>query len=167
MPNMTASTQGKSRGVEVFPIRSEGDLEKALEQINALMNTAQAGSDDEDRLEVLSTLVEAYEEEHYPIPPAKAVDAIKFRLDQMGLTPKALEPILGTRARVYEVLHGKRTLSAEMMAKLWSKFQVPLESLISAAAKRVRRRKRRTDRKKRSTRSVAVSRRNSASTARA
>jgi plasmid maintenance system antidote protein VapI len=85
----------------------------------------------------------------------------------MGLTPKALEPILGTRARVYEVLHGKRTLSAEMMAKLWSKFQVPLESLINAAAKRVRRRKRSTDRKKRSTRSVAVSRRNSASTARA
>jgi HTH-type transcriptional regulator/antitoxin HigA len=111
-------------------------MERALEEIKALMDTANLDREGEDRLEVLSTLVEAYENEHYPIPPPGAVDAILFRLDQLGLTAKALEPILGTRARVHEILHGKRTLSAQMMQKLNSKFGIPLESLIRAAAKR-------------------------------
>jgi HTH-type transcriptional regulator/antitoxin HigA len=135
MPTTTASTRRRS-SVEVFPIRSDQDLEKTLEEIGKLMDEPHLDAAGQDRLEVLSTLAEAYEDEHHPIPPPTAVEAIKFRLDQLGLTPKALEPILGSRSRVYEVLHGKRAISTEMMAKLWSRFDVPLEALIRGAARR-------------------------------
>jgi HTH-type transcriptional regulator / antitoxin HigA len=140
MPNTTRSTQQPSR-IEVFAIHSEADLALALEEIRALMGKRDLDRAEVDRLEVLSTLAEAYEDAHEPIPPAKAADAILFRLDQLGLTTKALEPILGSRARVYEVLHGTRTLSAQMMASLHARFDIPLESLVTAAAKRVARRK--------------------------
>ncbi len=135
MPTTTRSTRRQSR-IEVFAIRSGADLEKALDQIGTLMESPNLDQAGEDRLEVLSTLVEAYENEHEPIPPPTAADAILFRLDQLGLTIKALEPVLGTRARVYEILHGTRTLSAQMMIKLNAKFGVPFESLITATAKR-------------------------------
>lgn len=136
MPNTTASTQPRSR-VQVFAIRSEADHALALAEIAALMDQTRLAREGEDRLEILSTLVEAYEEAHHPIPSPRAADAIVFRLEQLGLTTKALEPILGSRARVHEILTGKRTLSAQMMKKLHQKFAIPLESLIEAAAKRV------------------------------
>lgn len=138
MPTTTKSTQRPSK-IEVFAIHSETDLKLALEDIKSLMEKLVLDRAEADRLEVLSTLVEVYENEHQPIAPPTAVDAILFRLDQLGLTTKALEPILGSRARVYEVLHGTRTLSAQMMAKLHSEFNVPLESLVTAAAQRTAR----------------------------
>src|SRR5438552_2282812 len=132
MPTTTTSTRPRFR-IEVFPIRSDADLEGALAEIAALMDTSNLDEAGEARLEVLSTLVEAYENEHEPIAPPNAADAIRFRLEQLGLTTKALESVLGTRARVYEILNGKRTLSAQMMVKLNRKFGVPLESLVTAA----------------------------------
>ncbi len=147
MPNMTASTQRQSREVEVFAIHSDEDLDRALEEINRLMDLEEPTQDQRDRLEVLTTLVEAYEEQRSPIPPPTAIEAIKFRLDQMGFTSpseqtKALVPVLGSRSRVYEVMHKRRGLSAQMIIKLWRKFDIPLESLITGATLR---RKRRTN----------------------
>ena len=133
---MTESTPGRSRPVEVFPIRTDEDLADALKQIDALMD-AKPGSDDEARLEVLSTLVEAYEEERFPIGPPDPVEAIRFRLEQLGLTPSALTRLLGSRARVSEVLNRRRALSKKMIVRLWEKFGIPLESLVGAGTRRL------------------------------
>jgi HTH-type transcriptional regulator/antitoxin HigA len=122
----------QSRLVAVSPIRTEADLTAALAKIEALMDAA-PGSHDALRLEVLSTLVEAYEAKHHPISPPAPIDAIRFRLEQQGLTTKALEGIIGTRARVSEVLNGKRALSLAMIRKLHAKLGIPLASLIGAA----------------------------------
>lgn len=90
---------------------------------------------DKDRLEVLAMLAEAYEEKRHPIPAPNAIDAIRFRLDQLGFhTPaaqaNALAGVLGSRSHIYEILHGKRGLSSSMVTRLWRHFDVPLESLV-------------------------------------
>ena len=139
---MTESTLRRSRPIEVFPIRTDEDLAAALEQIDALMD-AKPGSHDEARLEVLSTLVEAYEEERFPIAPPDPVEAIRFRLDQLGLTPAALTRILGSRARVSEVLNRRRPLSKTMIVRLWRELGIPLESLVDVGTPRRPRKKRR------------------------
>jgi HTH-type transcriptional regulator / antitoxin HigA len=154
MPNTTVSTQRPSKPVEVFPIRSEEDLERALEIIDSLLDIEDPSDAERDRLEVLTALVEAYEDKHHPIPPPGAIEAIRFRLDQLGFqTPaaqsKALTPLLGSRSRVYEVLHGRRGLSSQMVTKLWRRFDVPLESLVRGmAVRKVRRSRRRTGRRR-------------------
>ena len=116
--------------MEIRPIKTEADYELALNQVDQLWD-AEPGSSDSDHLEILLALVEAYEKEHYPIEPPDPIEAIKFRMDQMGLTRKDLEPMLGSRSRVSEVLNRKRGLSLDMIRKLNRKLGIPAETLIN------------------------------------
>ena len=129
MPSMTASTPKASEPIEAFPIRDEEDLAKALAEIDRLVHS-EPGSTEEARLEVLSVLIRDYEMRHHPIPPPDPIEAIKFRLEQQGLKPRALEGVLGSRARVFEVLNGKRTLSLRMIRSLHEVFGIPYDSLL-------------------------------------
>ena len=114
----------------IHPIRTATDHRNALAEIRRLWD-AKPGTDDFDRLDVLATLVEAYERNHHPIEKPNAVAAVLFRLEQLGLAKSALEPLIGSRARVYEVLKGQRSLSIEMIRKLNETFQIPAEVLIA------------------------------------
>jgi len=115
--------------VEIKPIRTKTDYRDALKQIESLM-TAKANSPEGDRLDVLATLVEAYERTHFPMDLPDAVDAIKFRMEQSGLTVKDLEPVIGRKNRVYEILARRRTLTLRMIEGLHTKFGIPAESLL-------------------------------------
>ena len=132
---MTASTQRQSEDVTVPVIRTDADLDRALKAINALMDKGALTKAEEARLDTMAVLVEAYERAHFPIGPADPIEAIQFRLEQLGFeTParqtKALLPIMGTRARAHEVMHKTRALSARMVYGLWKTFEIPLESLV-------------------------------------
>jgi HTH-type transcriptional regulator/antitoxin HigA len=115
--------------VDIKPIRTKTDYRDALKQIESLM-TAKANCPEGDRLDVLATLVEAYERTHFPMDLPDAVDAIKFRMEQSGLTVKDLEPVIGRKNRVYEVLTRRRTLTLRMIEGLHTKFGIPAESLL-------------------------------------
>ncbi|MBT8065819.1 MAG: transcriptional regulator [Gammaproteobacteria bacterium] len=113
----------------IRPIRNNSDHESALKRIQALMS-AKPGTDEGDELDVLATLVDAYETEHFPIESPDPIDAIKFRMEQMGLERKDLEPLIGSRARVSEVLTRRRGLSLKMIRTLHEELDIPLEALI-------------------------------------
>ena len=115
--------------MDIQPIKTEADYDRALAEINALWG-AEPDTLEGDRLDILMTLVEAYETRHHSIDPPDPVDAILFRMEQQGLTRKDLEPILGSRSRVSEVLNRKRTLSLEMIRSLHKRLNIPLESLV-------------------------------------
>ncbi len=133
MPTMTASTPKASESViTAFPIRSDDDLARALAEMGPLLNSG-SGSEGESRLEVLSVLVRDYEARHHPIPPPDPIDAILFRLEQQGLTTKALEGVIGSRTRVFEVLKKKRPLTLSMIRRLHERFGIPLKSLVATA----------------------------------
>ena len=117
----------------IVPIKTARDYERALGRIEQLME-AKPGSKAGDELDVLTTLVEAYEAKHHPIYPPDPIDAIIFRMDQLGMTRKDLETVLGGRGRVSEILTRKRNLSLEMIRRLHRKLHIPLESLIGTAA---------------------------------
>src|ERR1700680_2103647 len=102
---------------EVKPIRTKRDYEAALKEVGRLWG-AKAGTRDGDRLDVLATLIDAYEAEHYPMDPPDPIEAIKFRMEQQGLTRRDLEEIIGTRTRIAEVLNRKRGLSIAMIRRL-------------------------------------------------
>jgi HTH-type transcriptional regulator / antitoxin HigA len=102
---------------EVRPIRTKRDYESALKEVERLWG-AKAGTPDGDRLDVLATLIDAYETEHYPMDPPDPIEAIKFRMEQQGLTRRDLEEIIGTRTRIAEVLSRKRGLSIAMIRRL-------------------------------------------------
>jgi len=119
--------------MDIKPIKSDSDYERALSRIDELMD-AERDSPEGDELDVLTTLVEAYESRHFPIEPADPVDAILFRMEQHGLDRKDLEPYIGSRQRVSEVLNRKRGLSLEMIRRLHEGLQIPLENLIGRAA---------------------------------
>ena len=125
--------------VLVTPIHTEADHAAALHDIEDLWG-AKPGTPDGDRLEVLLTLVEAYEARHHPIPPPDPIDAIRFRMEQLGMNRKALQTVLGTRGRVSEVLNRKRPLSIGMIRRLWQLLQIPPEILIGPAVATRRRR---------------------------
>lgn len=114
---------------EIRPIRSETDYEQALAEVERLWGSA-TGTSDGDRLDVLATLIDAYEAEHYPMDPPDPIEAIKFRMDQQALTRKDLEPLIGTRTRVAEVLNGKRALSIAMIRRLHDRLGISAEVLI-------------------------------------
>ena len=116
--------------MHIRPIKTEQDYEAALAEIEALWG-APEDSAEGDRLDVLLTLVEAYETKHHPIDPPDPVEAILFRLEQAGLERKDLEPYIGSSGRVSEVLNHKRPLSLNMIRKLWKGLNIPLESLIN------------------------------------
>jgi HTH-type transcriptional regulator / antitoxin HigA len=120
--------------LDIKPIRTKADYRAALKDIESLM-TAKANTPEGDRLDVLSTLVEAYERAHFPMDLPDAVDAIKFRMEQSGLTVKDLEPVIGRKNRVYEVLSRRRTLTLRMIEGLHSKFGIPAESLLKQTTK--------------------------------
>ena len=115
--------------MEIKPIRTEADYEAALQEIERLW-VAPDGSPEGDKLDVLVTLVEAYEEKHYLIPAPDPIEAILHQLDSQGLSRQDLEPYLGSRARVSEVLNRKRPLSLKMIRKLQSGLGISAEVLI-------------------------------------
>lgn len=114
---------------DLKPIRSERDYDQALAEVEELWG-AKAGTPRGDRLDILATLIEAYETDHYPMDPPDPIEAIKFRMEQQGLTRKDLEDILGTRTRVSEVLNRKRGLSINMIRALHDKLGISAEILI-------------------------------------
>lgn len=116
--------------MSIRPIKTQADHRSALARIAALMD-AQPETAEGDELDVLATLVEAYEREHFPIDLPDPVTAIEFRMEQMGINRKDLEPFLGGRNRVSEVLSRKRSLSKTQIRKLHSGLNIPLENLIS------------------------------------
>ena len=114
---------------EVKPIRSRRDYEAALDEVGRLWG-AKAGTRDGDRLDVLATLIDAYEAEHYPMDPPDPIEAIKFRMEQQGLTRRDLEEIIGTRTRIAEILNRKRGLSIAMIRRLHERLGISAEVLI-------------------------------------
>lgn len=117
------------------PIRTKASYEAALKEMERLWG-ARSGTPAGDRLDILATLIEAYEDEHYPMDPPDPIEAIKFRMEQQGLTRKDLEGILGTRTRVAEVLNGRRGLSINMIRRLHAELGIPAEVLIRPTKRR-------------------------------
>ena len=120
---------------EIKPIRTKQDYEAALVEVERLWG-AKAGTPEGDRLDVLATLIDSYEAEHYPMDPPDPIEAIKFRMEQQGLTRKDLEEIIGTRTRIAEVLSRKRGLSIAMIRRLHQRLGISAEVLIRPSRKR-------------------------------
>jgi len=119
---------------EVKPIRSRRDYEAALKEVERLWG-AKAKTRDGDRLDVLATLIDAYEAEHYPMDPPDPIEAIKFRMEQQGLTRRDLEELIGTRTRIAEILNRKRGLSIGMIRRLHEHLGISAEVLIRPSRK--------------------------------
>ena len=115
--------------MDIQPIRKEADHETALAEIERLFDAA-PNTSESDRLDLLTTLVEAYEMRHYPIPEPDPVEAIKYYMESRGLSRADLEPYIGGRARVAEVLNRKRTLSLNMIRRLYAGLGIPAEVLV-------------------------------------
>ena len=115
--------------MDIKPIRTKADYKTALRAVESLMG-AKARTPEGDRLDVLVTLIEAYERQHFPMDLPDAVEAIKFRMEQQGLSAKDLEPLIGRSNRVYEVLNRKRSLTLTMIQKLHLGLGIPAESLL-------------------------------------
>jgi HTH-type transcriptional regulator/antitoxin HigA len=113
----------------VRPIRSEVDYDAALAAIERLWG-ARSGTLEGDQLDVLATLIDAYEAEHFPMDPPDPIEAIRFRMEQQGLTRKDLERVLGTRTRVSEILNRKRSLSIGMIRRLHAELGISADVLI-------------------------------------
>lgn len=124
--------------MQLKPIKTEADHDAALREIEHLWG-AEDGTPDGDRLDILTTLVEAYEEAHFPIDMPDPIEAIKFRLEQQGEDKKALVGVIGNRTRVYEVLRRDRALSLAMIRRLNKQLRIPAEILIKPV--RLRRKK--------------------------
>ncbi len=115
--------------MEIRPIKNEVDYQAALKEIEILFDAA-PDTPEGDRLEVLTTLVEAYEERHYSIPAPDPIEAILYHMESRGLTRRDLESYIGTRARVSEILNRKRPLTMEMIRNLHKGLGIPAEVLI-------------------------------------
>jgi HTH-type transcriptional regulator / antitoxin HigA len=120
---------------DVKPIRSEVDYEAALAEVETLWG-AKSGTPKGDRLDVLTTLIEVWETTNYPFETPDPIEAIKFRMEQQGLSRKDLEGIIGSRARIAEVLDRKRGLSIAMIRRLNAELDIPAEILIRPTRKR-------------------------------
>jgi HTH-type transcriptional regulator/antitoxin HigA len=121
---------------DVKPIRSRRDYEAALEEAERLWGS-KGGTRDGDRLDVLATLIDAYEAVHHPMDPPDPIEAIKFRMEQQGLTRRDLEELIGTRTRVAEILNRKRGLSISMIRRLHKRLGISAEVLIRPSRKSV------------------------------
>ncbi|MHB8254652.1 MAG: helix-turn-helix domain-containing protein [Acidiferrobacter sp.] len=115
--------------MDIKPIKTDADYRASLKEIESLMGAAPETSLGE-RLDILVTLVESYEREHFPMDLPDPVEAIKFQMNQRGLTPKDLMPMIGRLNRVYEILNHKRPLTLTMIWKLHRELGIPAESLI-------------------------------------
>ena len=118
--------------MEIVPIKTNEDYRRTLKEIEGLM-TAKQGTPAGDRLDVLVTLVEAWEARNYPIDLPDPVDAIRYHMEQNGLAPKDLVEYFGSRNRVYEVLNRRRPLNLKMIRRLHHGLGIPAESLIKVA----------------------------------
>src|SRR5579883_368128 len=119
---------------DIKPIRAEADYQAALAEVGRLWG-AKLGTPAGDRLDVLATLIDAYESDHEPMDPPDPVEAIKFRMEQQGLTRRDLEGMLGSRARVAEILNRKRDLSISMIRRLHQHLGISAEVLIRPTRK--------------------------------
>ncbi|OQA43248.1 MAG: Antitoxin HigA [Chloroflexi bacterium ADurb.Bin325] len=119
--------------MDIKPIRSERDYEATLLEIEKLFD-APAGSTEADRLDVLTTLVEAYESQHYPMPQADPIEMLKYYMESRGLTRADIEPFIGSRARVAEILNRRRPLTLEMIRRLYAGLGIPAEVLVQPYA---------------------------------
>ena len=115
--------------MEIKPVKTEADYRAALKEIETLM-LAEPDSPDGEKLDVMATLIEAYESRHYPLDLPDPVEAIRFEMERKGLTVKDLQPMIGQSNRVYEVLSRKRPLTLNMIRKLHDALGIPAESLI-------------------------------------
>ena len=129
--------------MNIQPIRTEADYDAALSEIERLWG-AKPRTPNGDRLDVLLILVESYEAKNHAIDPPDPVDAIKFRMEQMNLTRKDLEPMIGPRGRVAEVINRRRPLSLAMIRSLHKKLHIPLESLVQSTERVANKRFQRT-----------------------
>jgi len=117
--------------MHLSPIRTEADYEKVLERIDVLMGQEpEIGSREGDELEILALLVEKYEEQHWHIATPDPIEAIKYRMEEMGLKQKDLVPIIGSKSKVSEVLNRKIGLSLTMISNLSAQLHIPLEVLV-------------------------------------
>lgn len=120
--------------MQIRPIRSEDDYKAMLAEVSALIDLdPDANSPEGERLEVLGLLVEAYEEKHFPIAAPTPIEAIKFRMEQSGMTVADMKPYIGPPNRVYEVLNGTRQLSLAMIRRLMT-LGIPAEVLVGSSA---------------------------------
>lgn len=118
--------------MDIQPIHSETDYQKALKKISVLMDSdPELGTPEGDCLDILATLVQTYEARHIPMTAPDPIEAIKFRMEQSGLSAKDLEPLIGKSNRVYEVLNRKRPLTLAMIRRLHSSLGIPADSLIA------------------------------------
>lgn len=117
--------------MNIKPIRNDDDLRAAFKRLERVFQ-AQEGTPAADEMEILVTLIEAYEHKYFPIGIVDPVEAIKFRMEQQGLTQKDLEPYIGSSGRVSEVLNHKRRLSLQMVKRLHDGLHIPYESLLAA-----------------------------------
>ena len=115
--------------MDIKPIRTESDYRETLKEVEGLMS-AEKNTPEGEKLDVLVTLIEVYESKHYSLGFPDPIEAIKFEMAQKGLTAKDLEPMIGKRNRVYEILNRKRTLTLNMIRGLHEKLGIPVESLI-------------------------------------
>lgn len=117
--------------MKIRPIKTEQDYDQAIQRIEQLWGSKK-DTPEGDELDLLATLVEAYEMQHFPIAPPHPVDALRFRMEQMGLTKSDLAKYLGSPSRVSEVLSGKRQLSLSMIKKLYRELKIPAEVLLAS-----------------------------------
>lgn len=121
--------------MRIKPIRNERDYYRTLAEVDRLMD-ARPNTPAGDRLDVLATLLEAWEQEHDAIGPPDPVEAIRFAMEQRGLTRRDLEPLIGSRARVAEVLNHRRALTLPMIRRLHGALGIPAESLIGESQRK-------------------------------
>ena len=119
--------------MNIKPIRCDSDLQKAFRYLEGIFQ-AEEGTAEADEMEILVTLIEAYENQNYSINPPDPIEAIKFRMDQQGLTARDLEVFIGSSGRVSEVLNRKRPLSLRMIKRLHNGLNIPYESLLADVA---------------------------------
>ena len=115
--------------MNITPVHDEQSYRAALAEIDTLMD-AEAGTPEGDRLDILTVLVEAYEQKHFPLDLPDPVETIKFRMEQSGMTPKDLQPMIGSMNRVYEILNRKRSLTLPMIRRLHSMLGIPADCII-------------------------------------
>ncbi len=116
--------------MNIKPIRNDDDLQQAFYRLESIFQ-AQEGTPEADEREILVTLIEAYENKNYPISPPDPIEAIKFRMEQQGLTAQDLEVFIGSSGRVSEILNRKRPLSLRMIKRLHEGLRIPYESLLA------------------------------------
>lgn len=129
--------------MHIRPIRTEADYDAAVARITQLMGV-KSGTAASDELDILATLVDAYESKRFPIKTPDPIAVIKFQLEQQGVTRKELEPMIGSRARVSEVLTGKRALTLPMIRRLHAGLHIPLDLLVGTATALQPRRKKKS-----------------------